>query len=80
MSNIVEILLLMVRRFTTAQNMEVGSGGGNMGMWHRWSKREVADMQLRCDIHGWLMVARVLGCRATQLGISGYTQRNATYL
>ena len=80
MSNIVEILLLMVGCFTTARNMEVGSGSGNMGTWHRWSKRGVADMQLRCDIHGWLMVVCVLGCRATQLEISEYTQRNATYL
>ena len=27
----VEILLLMVGCFTTARNMEVGSGSGNMG-------------------------------------------------
>ena len=51
-----------------------------MGTGHRWSGSGVADMRLRYDTHGWLMLACELECRATLLGIPGYTQRNVMRL
>ena len=37
-------------------------------------------MRLQYDTRGWLMLACELECRATLLGISGYTQRNVMRL